>query len=159
MGKKLLIVAAGIILLAGAAGGTLFALGILPPHAKHDKHAKAHTPPPPKPLLFASLSDIVVSIPPDSGQPASAFVQFGVQFATQNDKAVTDFTALQPIIKAQIISLLMTQTGKSLADPATRGMLVKNCVGIANTVLTHNAGYTGNGPFSAAYITNLVVQN
>jgi flagellar basal body-associated protein FliL len=156
MAKKLLIVAAGIILLAGTAGGTLFALGILPPHATH---AKARKPPPPKPLLFASLSGIVVSIPPDSGQPASAFVQFGVQFATQNDKAVTDFTALQPIIKAQIISLLMTQTGKSLADPATRAMLVKNCVGIANTVLTHNAGYTGAGPFSAAYITNLVVQN
>ncbi|GLR67538.1 hypothetical protein GCM10010909_22190 [Acidocella aquatica] len=113
---------------------------------------------PPKPILFAELDNVVVSIPADVGDPATSYVQFGIQFATTNPDAVTQFGALQPIIKADIINLMMNETQKTLQDPATRARLAKNCLGISNSVLSGSANFTPANPFSAAYITNLVVQ-
>lgn len=155
MNKKLLILAgAAVIVIGGGAGGALWKLGIFPHHA-----AAKPLVAPPKPILFASLSDVVVSVPDDAGDPPSSFVQFGVQFSTYDEKALTSFAAVQPIIKSDIISLLMTETGKSLEDPATRATLAKDCLDISNNVLARNANYTPAKPFNAAYITNLVVQD
>ena len=114
---------------------------------------------PPKPILFAELDNVVVSIPADTGDPATSYVQFSIQFATTDPDAVTQFSALQPIIKADIINLMMGETQKALQDPAARTTLAKNCLGISNGVLASNADFTPANPFSAAYITNLVVQD
>jgi len=155
--KKLMITGAvAVLALGGVIGGALYALGILPHRADI---ASKPAPTPPKPILFAELSDVVVSVPDDAGDPPSALVQFAVQFSTTDPNALASFSALQPIIKSDIISLLMGETGKSLEDPVTRAALAKNCLDISNNVLTRSADYTPANPFSAAYITNLVVQD
>ncbi len=113
----------------------------------------------PKPIYFADLDNVVVSIPADAGDPATSYVQFGIQFATTDPNAVTEFTALEPIIKADVINLMMNETQKTLQDPAARVALTKSCLGISNSVLSASANYTPANPFTAAYITNLVVQD
>ena len=156
-------VTAGLIVLAIVIGGGAM-FGVMhfflqPGSAAHThdtaKADNAH----PKPLLFADLSDIVVSIPPQSGAPATSYVQIAMQFSTHDEKAVESFAALQPIIKSQVIDLLMSETSATLQNPATRNELIKNCLNVANTVLVQNPGNGTGKPFEAAYITNLVVQD
>jgi len=158
-GKMLMLAGAAVVVIGVAIGGALGVMALMS-HGATNAHAAKPKPVvvPPKPILFAQLGDIVVSVPTDTGAPASSFVQFAIQFATTDPNAVTSFTALQPIIKANVISLLMNETGSSLQQAATRDALLKNCLGIANNVLNKSAGYTPPSPFTAAYITNLVVQ-
>jgi flagellar basal body-associated protein FliL len=155
MKKMIMFGGIGAVVLLAGGGGTFAFLEMGHKSAGPAKPVAV----PPKPIVFAALPDLVVSIPDDTGDPPSSYVQLTLQFATTDPNAVTAFTNLQPIIKAQIISLLMNETGKTLADPAGRDTLTKNCLAISNTVLTKSAGYTPANPFSAAYITNLVVQN
>jgi flagellar basal body-associated protein FliL len=147
------IVAAGIG--AGATFGVLQVTGHKATAAAIAKPAAA----PPKPVYFADLSDITVSIAPDTGQPATSYLEFGIQFATGDQNALTTFDELQPIIKSDIINLLMNETSHALQDPQTRADLIKSCLDISNNVLARNANYAPPPPFSAAYITNLVVQD
>jgi flagellar basal body-associated protein FliL len=153
MKKIILIAVVAIVLLGGGIGGAFFYLS-----AHHE--IEAHKPPPPpKPIYFAQLADLVVTVPADTGDSTSAYVQITLQFSSLDPDAVTDFGNLQPIVKSQIISLLMTKTAKSLMDPSTHDDLTKTCLGIANQVLNKSADYTPPNPFTAAYITNLVEQN
>jgi flagellar basal body-associated protein FliL len=99
-----------------------------------------------------------VSIPPDQGSPPTSFVQVGVQFSTYDQTAVASFAALQPIIKADIIGLMMSETGNGLADSKTRDSIAQSCLSISNKVLAANGNFKTTPAFSAAYITNLVVQ-
>jgi flagellar basal body-associated protein FliL len=158
MALNKLIVIGGIVavLAAGGVGGTMEVMSVL-----HHRAMAAAKPvvAASKPIFFAELADVVVSVPTASDDPTSAFVQFAVQFSTFDPNAGATFSALQPIIKSEIISLLMNQTGKSLQDPATRAALAKNSLAIANSVLARSANYTPANPFTAAYITNLVVQD
>lgn len=156
--KKIILIAAGaVVLLGGGIGGTVAFL-TMGHHASSP--AKAAPPPKPKPIYFAQLGDVVVSVPADdSDGAATTYVQITLQFSTFDQNAVTTFTNLQPIIKAQIINLLMAQTAKALIDPSTHAALAKHCLDISNQVLNASANYTPPNPFTAAYITNLVEQN
>jgi flagellar basal body-associated protein FliL len=157
LGKILMIAGIVVVAIGAGIGGTLGVIAVMPHHTA----ATATKPPPPaiKPLFFASLTDVIVSIPADAGDPPSSFVQFAVNFSTYDQNAITAFAEVQPIIKSDVISLLMNETGKTLQDPATRSDLSKSCLAIANTVLSRSASFTPANPFTAAYITNLVVQN
>lgn len=152
--KKIILASVGaLVLLGGGIGGTVAYL-----HLNH--HAGPPKPLPPKPIYFAELDDLVVSVPADSsGDSGQAYVQFSVQFASTDKNAVSTFAALQPIAKAETINLLMSQTAKQLMDTSTHAKLVANCLAIANEVLNKNADYTPPNPFTAAYITNLVEQD
>jgi flagellar basal body-associated protein FliL len=159
MVKALLVVLIVILAIAVGIGGTL---GI----SDYIHHADATVasgeppkPPPPKPLYFATLTDVTVSIPPQVGAAATSYVEFSVQLSTYDQNALVTFEELQPIIKAAVITLLMNETSQSLQDPQTRVDLTKGCLHIANDVLDRNASYTPANPFGAAYITNLVVQD
>ncbi len=155
-----LVLAGGIVLaIVAGAGGMFGAMRFLPHGDGASAHAAATAKAHPKPILFADLSDIVVSIPPQAGAPASSYVQFGVQFSTYDQAAVASFTTLLPIIKSQIINLLMSETGAALQDPAARNTLIQNCLDIANSVLAKNGASSTAKPFTAAYVTNLVVQD
>lgn len=120
--------------------------------------AQAATIQKPRPTYFAQLNDIIVSVPPAPGQPATSYVDFGIQFATHDPNAVTAFTSLQPIVQSKILSVLMAQTGQSLQDQSTRAEIALQCLDIANAVVEKNANFTTN-PFADGYITNLVVQD
>ena len=148
----------GVVAVLAAAGvaGTIEGMSILHHRAAAAAKTAAAAP---KQIYFSELPDVVVSVPTSSDDPTSAFVQFAVQFSTYDPNAGATFSALQPIIKSEIISLLMNQTGKSLQDPATRAALAQNSLAIANAVLARSANYTPANPFTAAYITNLVVQD
>ena len=156
MNLKKILIFGGIALavIGGGVGGAVVFL-------HHGGKAAAAKPvaAPPKPILFAELDNVVVSIPADAGEPATSYVQFGIQFATTNPDAVTQFGALQPIIKAAIINLMMNETQKTLQDPATRSRLAANCLALSNEVLGKSGGFKPADPFTAAYITNLVVQD
>lgn len=151
--KKIILIAGVAVVLLGGGGAAYVLLG----HSH--SAAAAHKPPPPKPILFADLSDLVITVPADTGDSTAAYIQISLQFATTEPGAVTAFANLQPIVKAQIITLLMGKTAKALMDPATHDALSKSCLAIANTVLDKSAGFTPKSPFSAVYITNLVEQN
>jgi flagellar basal body-associated protein FliL len=152
--KKILIFGGiALVVLGGGVGGAVFFL-------HHGSKTAAVKPVvPPKPILFAELDNVVVSIPADVGQPATSYVQFGIQFATTNPDAVTAFTSLLPIVKSDVINLMMNETQKTLQDPATRSKLAANCLTISNEVLGKSLNFTPANPFTAAYITNLVVQD
>jgi len=147
-----------VVVAAGLGAGGVIGAQMFLPHSSSGP-AKPPPPPPPKPTLFADVSDITVSIPPDTGQPATSYLQFAVQFATTDPNAIIVFSQLQPIIKADIISLLMNETSHGLQDPTTRADLMKSCLDITNEVMSQKANYTPAPPFTAAYITNLVVQD
>lgn len=150
--KKIILIAAGAVILLGSAGaGAYFYFAAQRPHI-----AK---PAPPKPIYFAQLGDLVVTVPADSGDSTTAFVQITLQFSSFDTNAVTEFTNLQPIIKSEIINMLMQQTAKSLMDPTTHDALLKTSLDITNKVLNKSANYTPPNPFTAAYITNIVEQN
>ncbi|MGP8026614.1 MAG: flagellar basal body-associated FliL family protein [Acidocella sp.] len=144
-----------VTMLGAGIGGTFAFLGM----NHHNGSATAATMPAPKPIYFAQLDDVVVSVPTDSNNPANTYIDITLQFSTFDQNAVTTFTNLQPIIKSQVINLLMAQTSKSLTDPTTHDALSKQCLAIANQVLNTSANYTPPNPFTAAYITNLVEQD
>jgi flagellar basal body-associated protein FliL len=151
---------AGLIVVAAVAGaGATIGAQMFLPHQGIGMPARLPPPPPPKPVLFANIADITVSIPPVTGAAATSYLQFAVQFSTTDPNALTMFDQLQPIIKADIISLLMNETTHALQDPRTRADLLQNCLDISNQVLAQKADYVPATPFSAAYITNLVVQD
>ncbi len=153
--KKILIFGGiALVVLGGGIGGAVIFL-----HHGKSKTADVKQVVPPKPLLFAELDNVVVSIPADVGQPATSYVQFGIQFATTDPDAVTAFTSLLPIVKADVINLVMNETQKTLQDPATRTKLAANCLAISNQVIEKNTDLKPANPFTAAYITNLVVQD
>src|ERR1700734_1141702 len=108
------LVTAGVISLAIAAGaGTMFgAMHFLQMGGAAHAHdtAKPDDNTHPKPILFATLQDIVVSPPPQAGAPATSYVQIGMQFSAHYDRALDSFNTLQPIIKSQVINLLMSET-------------------------------------------------
>jgi flagellar basal body-associated protein FliL len=153
MKKIILIAVVAVVLLGGGIGGTFFYLSM------HHAKTASKLPPPPKPIYFAQLADMVVTVPADTGDSTSTYVQITLQFSSFDTNAVTDFTNLQPIIKSQIIALLMSKTAKQLMDPSTHDDLTKSSLTITNQVLNKAANYTPPNPFTAAYITNLVEQN
>jgi flagellar basal body-associated protein FliL len=140
------------------AGGTFGAMVFLN-HGAASGPAKPPPPPPLKPTLFAVVDDITVSIPPDTGEPATSYLQFGIQFGTTDPNALLVFAQLQPIIKSDIINLLLNETSHGLQDPQARADLMKNSLDICNEVLSQKANYTPAKPFNAAYITTLVTQD
>jgi flagellar basal body-associated protein FliL len=157
------LVTAGVIVLAIAigAGATFGVMHFLQMRGAAHAHDTAKTggDAHPKPIYFADLSSIVVSIPPQTGASATSYVQIGMQFATHDERALESFNTLQPIIKSQVINLLMNETSAALQNPATRNELIQSSLDIANQVLAKDSGKTGEKPFDAAYITNLVVQD
>jgi flagellar basal body-associated protein FliL len=143
-------------------GGTLGAIHLLTPPATAAAAGAAAPRPAPvkaKPIFFSDLPGIVVSIPPQPNTPSTSYVDIDMQFATYDAKALTDFNTLQPIIKAEIISLLMSQTSGALQDQSVRAKVIASCLQIANSVLKLNGMANGGPPFTAAYITNLVIQD
>lgn len=113
-----------------------------------------------KPILFAQIKNLVVSVPQNSESPSNqVYVELSVQFATTDQKAISSFNNLLPIIQAKIISMLMEKQAVQLMDPKTHQDLSKNLLFIANEVLEKNDGFSMGGPFSAAYITNIVEQD
>ena|SRR5271157_2431364 len=154
--KKVILICIGAVALLGAGvGGTFAFLGM----SHHNASATKSKMPAPKPIYFAQLADVIVSVPADSNGPADSYIDITLQFSTFDQNAVTTFTNLQPIIKAQVINLMMSQTSKSITDPTTHDSLSKQCLAIANQVLNTSANYTPPNPFTAAYITNLVEQD
>jgi len=160
LGKNLLLAGLVVASIGAGVGGTLGATRLLPHYlALLHEAATSRAASKPKPIYFADLSDVVVSIPPQPGAPATSYVEFGVQFSTYDPNAVANFNNFQPIIKAQVISLLMNETSSELQDPKTRASLIQNCLDISNTVLAENGDAAPTPPFGAAYITNLVIQD
>jgi flagellar basal body-associated protein FliL len=153
--KKIILIAAGAAVVLSCGIGTAAYLTM----SHHSTKTAKAVPAPPKPIYFAQLADIVVSVPTDTNDSSNAYVQMTIQFSTFDQNAVTTFTNLEPIIKSQIISLLMAQTAKSLIDPGTHAALTKQCLDISNHVLNASANYNPPNPFTAGYITNLVEQD
>jgi flagellar basal body-associated protein FliL len=161
--SKLAMVALTVGGIALGAGGTLAGIHLLPQFIKATTASAATAPAPApvkaQPIFFADLPGIVVSIPPQPNTPSTSYVDIDMQFATYDTKALTEFTTVQPIIKAEIISLLMNQNSGGLQDANVRSKVIANCLQIANSVLKQNNMTTGAPPFTAAYITNLVIQD
>lgn len=161
MANKILLTGGTVIIaLALGIGGTYGFMTTMNMTSHRSQEAAAAPPKlsPPAPVYFAEVPDIVVSIPDAAGDPPSSFVQFGIQFQTTDMVAVNDFNTLEPIIKSQIMDLLMQETGTTLQSAATRTDLTTKSLAVVNTAL-QTRNYVQKPPFSAAYITSLVVQD
>lgn len=156
--KKIFIAIIALVVLLGAAGGGAYVYFFKMHHAKEPKTASL---PPPKPLLFAQIDNLVVSVPTGGGDSSGGqvFVQLSVQFATTDSKAIDSFNALQPIVQSEIVNLLMKQTATQLMNPDTHNQLSLELLAIANSVLEQNQYFKPANPFTAAYITNIVQQD
>lgn len=158
-----LVLTALIALLAGGGG----AFGVMKFMGAGHGPAAASAPAPKvevkkkeeKKLLFASLSDVTVSVPPQPGTPATSYVNFSVKFSTDQQNALLVFEELQPIIKSAIITRLMNETTQSLQDQRSRVDLTRSCLTIVNTIMSRDGSFSPANPFAAAYITNLVTQD
>lgn len=168
--KKLIIAVVAVIILLGAGGGGAYFYLFKMKHP-----ATTAVQPPPKPIVFAQISNLVVSVPASAATPSSTgsgsnssgagntpnqvFIELSVQFATTDPKAVNSFNALLPIIQASMVSLLMKQTATQLMNPDTHAQLSHEFLDIANGVLEKNQYFKPANPFTAAYITNIVQQD
>lgn len=127
-----------------------------PAAAPHVQAAK----PKPKPIIFAELADVTVSLPPESGAPATSYVTLSMKFQTDNPAVLVSYAEVEPIIKADIITRLMNETTASLQGQANRNDFIRGALTIANTVIHEDGNLPSqDNAFSAAYITNLVTQN
>ncbi|GAB0116679.1 flagellar basal body-associated FliL family protein [Acidisoma sp. 7E03] len=148
-----------ILIGAGGAIGFMKFIGGAAPHGGAAAPAKVEVKKEPeKKILFADLSDVTVSLPPQPGAAATSYVSFSIKFSTFDQAAILSFAELQPIIKSAIITRLMNETTQSLQDQRSRVDLTKSCLTIVNTVMVQN-GSLSTAPFTAAYITNLVTQD
>jgi len=156
MGAMLKTAGIAVVALGVGMGGALGAM-----HFLGGTVASAHAETPPQmaaPIYFAPLDDITVSMPPAAGEPADAYVDIGIQFATHDQKAVDAFTALEPIVKANVLALLMAQSTAGLQSEPSRSAIIAQCLQIANATVEKNANYQAP-PFINGYITNLMVQS
>jgi hypothetical protein len=97
-------------------------------------------------------------MPPAVGEPVDSYVDIRIQFATHDQKAVDAFTALEPIVKANVLALLMAQSTAGLQSDPFRSAIIAQCLQIANATVEKNANYQAP-PFINGYITNLMVQS
>lgn len=169
--KKIVIALVAVLILLGGGGGGAYFYFFKMKH--HETHA---TLSPPKPIVFAQINDLVVSVLTAtpaaagnggdasnssnvSGASNQAFIELSVQFATTDPKAIDSFNALLPIIQAETVNMLMKQSAEQLMNPDTHSKLSLALLAIANGVLDKNQNFTPPNPFTAAYITNIVQQD
>ncbi|WP_297371391.1 flagellar basal body-associated protein FliL [Acidocella sp.] len=145
-------IAGGVVLVVGAGGGAAYML-------LHKAPAATHAAVAPKPLYFADMSGLVVSVPSDVNSGDQVYIQISVQFSTYDQNAATAFDSVSPIIKSQIIQFLMAKTAKDIMAPANQPAMSGAFLKIVNDAMSKAGPYSGTSPFSAAYITNLVEQN
>ncbi|HTQ71238.1 MAG TPA: flagellar basal body-associated FliL family protein [Acidocella sp.] len=153
--KKLLIICISLVIVLLLAGGGAFAYLTL---GHNYGTAQAAKPAKPAPIYFAELNDLVISIPDQAGDPPADFVDISLQFQTALPDQVQNFSTIEPIIRSQLIGLLMNQTAKTLADPAVRTQIQDQSLALVNNALL-SRNYAQKPPFSASFITNLVVQD
>lgn len=155
--KKIIIAAASVAVVALLCGGGAAYYFLFMHHDKGTKTVKIEKP---KPILFAELSNLVVSVPKSASDSSDqVYVQMSVQFATTNPQAPVAFSTMLPIIQAKMLTLLMQQKADQLMNPQNHVALSKSLLSIVNQVLDESAGFTPSNPFSAAYITNIVEQD
>jgi flagellar basal body-associated protein FliL len=156
---------AGIVILviAAGAGGTFAFLKLYSPGAKAASLTKKLQQP--SPIYFAKLDNVVVSIPATASNPADAgdppssvFLQFSIEFETGDENQVNNFNIVEPIIEARILRLLMQENAQSLQNTNEQSKIEQASLNLANTTL-ETGHYAQTAPFSAALITNLVVQD
>lgn len=162
--KKVVIALIAVIVVLAAGGGGAYYYFFKMKH--HETHA---APPPPKPIMFAQINNLVVSVPSvasspsgsddSNGPPTQVYIQLSVQFSTTDPKAVDSFNTLLPIIQSEMVSLLMKKTAVDLMNPNTHAALNTAFLSIVNGVLAQNHSVPDKNPFSAAYITNIVQQD
>lgn len=152
--KKAVFIALGAVVLLALGGGGAYAYLTLT--AKPGKHAAS--PPKPSPIFFAQLADLVVSIPDQAGDPPADFVDVTLQFQTGKEDQLANFSTIEPIIRSQLIGILMRQSAKTLSDPAVRQQIEQQSLEVVNAAL-QSRHYAQTAPFTAAFITNLVVQD
>lgn len=112
------------------------------------------------PIMFAQMSNLVVSVPANSTNTTNqVFIELSVQFSTFDPNAVSSFNDLLPIIQSKIVSMLMEKNAVDLMNPNTHKSLSFDFLAIVNSVLDKQQNFKPKDPFSAAYITNIVQQD
>lgn len=154
--KKIIIAIVALIVIFCVAGAGAYIYFVKMKYHHEQSVAVA----PQKPIIFAQISNLVVSVPEDSTNPTNqVFIQLSVQFATVDPKAVASFNDLLPIIQSEIVSMLMEKNAAELMNPNTHAKLSLEFLNIANNVLNNQQKFNPKNPFSAAYITNIVQQD
>mgnify|MGYP002721265663 FL=1 len=129
--KKAVFLALGAVVLLALGGGGAYAYLTLT--AKPGKQAAK--PAKPSPIFFAQLADLVVSIPDQAGDPPADFVDVTLQFQTGKEDQLANFSTIEPIIRSQLIGILMRQSAKTLSDPAVRQQIEQQSLDVVLSLI------------------------
>lgn len=168
MKKVILIVAASVLIIGMLAGDGLAGWLWATRHRATNITAAASTVHPvQKPhgtLHFAELGKFVVSLPPastDANASASgpSYAQVGLSFASYDEAALKAFKAVQPMIKAAIISSIMAHADKvATGSPAARKEIIADALTATNTIVARQNPKVGPQPFAGAFLTDFLLQ-
>lgn len=168
--KKLLIAAAGLVVLIMAAGDAFFVRSLVIGHpgsassvARTTARVATDANPdaPHLPKQFVHLSPFVVTLPGVADASGSnAVLQIGLSFGTHEARAEKDFDAIQPMIKAAIVSTIMGKAGTLNGNTPQQGKaaLAVSLLDEVNQAIYHDDPEVGAHAFFGAYITSFILQ-
>lgn len=154
-GKKVWIIIGAVVLLLLAGGGTYFFLasrntGTATAAKKPTKH------------LFADLQNLLVNIHGQSQDGLVAdpgmYLQLGFKLETTSAKTITDFKALLPAIRGNVLNLLLDASSDVVSHSSARNKMKQKVLGVVNQTLNQNDPALGKHPFTQIYLTNFVTQ-
>lgn len=168
MKKVILIVAASVLILSMLAGDGLAGWLLLTQHRGANVATTAgavHSVQKPHGTLhFVQLDKFVVTLPPakadaDANANGPSYAQVGLSFASYDKAALKAFQAVQPMIKAAIISSIMAHADKvATGSSAARKEIIASALTAANTIVTQQNPKVGPQPFAGAFLTDFLLQ-
>ncbi|MGB5180257.1 MAG: flagellar basal body-associated FliL family protein [Gammaproteobacteria bacterium] len=151
--KKIILIAVGVLLLAGIGVGTMLFLKEDPPadelaaEAAAEKLSKAADP------IYQGLDpDFVVAF---QDPKTVRFLKLSIEVMARDDDVIEAVKLHMPAIRDSIIILLSSKSETSLLDTDGKEQLRKEVLAAVQAVLTENTGSPG---VEAVYFTNLVMQ-
>lgn len=110
--------------------------------------------------VFVEIPKFVVTIPASStGDGGSVYLQLALSFLTENKRAAEDFSKLIPVIKAGIISDIMSSSMSLSGKPMKlKHKIATDSLDVANSVVMQSDSKIRTRPFFGAYITDFITQ-
>ena len=153
MNKKIILIAVGVLLLAGAGVGAMLFLKEEPPAEDAaageviEKATKMSSP------IYQGLDpDFVVAF---QNPKTVRFIKLSIEVMTRDDDVIEDVKLHMPAIRDRVIMLLSSKSEDSLLDASGKELLREELLAAVQDVLTENTGEPG---VEAIYFTNFVMQ-
>jgi len=151
--KKIILIAVGVLLLAGIGVGTMLFLKDDPPADEQAGVETAEKLPKAADPIYQGLDpDFVVAF---QDPKTVRFLKLSIEVLARDDDVIEAVQLHMPAIRDSIIILLSSKSETSLLDTDGKEQLRKEVLAAIQGVLIENTGSPG---IEAVYFTNLVMQ-